>query len=88
MKSAEERYQIAKELDSIVHSCALASDEQVEAIFDAIDIISPKYASDRDAEIKATLNDPAFQKEVEAICGTITPEEEKDFLSIRENRTE
>ena len=74
-KDTERRYQIARQLNSIISICTLASDEQVEAIFDAIDLISPEFAADQAAEIDAALNDPEFMREVEAVFGKTTPEE-------------
>jgi hypothetical protein len=57
-KTKEERYQIAKLLDSIIFTRDLADDEQLDALFDAIEIVSPEYAAEQAAEIEADINSP------------------------------
>lgn len=83
MVTAEERYRIAETIDSILHSCVLASDEQVEALFDAIDIVSPEFAADQTAELNAALNSPEIIAAVEEAMNT---DAAKAFLSERKKQ--
>lgn len=56
-KNAEERYQIAKALDSIIFSRDL-TDEQMDALFDAVEIVSPEFVAEQNAELEAAMNSP------------------------------
>lgn len=69
-KTIAERYHIAKSLDSILHTVVLANDEQVEAIFDACELISPEFVAEQTAELDAALNSAEIQAEVEALART------------------
>lgn len=57
-KNAEERYQIAKTLDSIIFTRDLITDEQMFALLDAVEIISPEFVAEQAAEIEAAMNSP------------------------------
>lgn len=90
-KTKQERYQIAKVLESILRTAILANDEQVDALFDAIDIISPEYSADLSVELDAALNSPELLWDVEKICGKITPQEASALVAqweaARERKT-
>lgn len=83
MVTAEERYRIAETIDSILHSCVLVSDEQVEALFGAIDIVSPEFAADQTAKLNAALNSPEIIAAVEEAMNT---DAAKAFLPERKNQ--
>lgn len=81
-KTTVQRYQIAKALDSIIFTRDL-TDEQMDALFDAVEIVSPEFVAEQNAELEAAMNSPeavAFAEEA------MKTDAAKTFLADLESR--